>query len=44
VAADVWHIWPSATQRPARQQPFPWQVEPSQHGSPGPPQTLQTEL
>lgn len=42
--AEVWHICPSATQRPARQQPLLSQLEPSQHGSPGPPHTLQTEL
>lgn len=35
-------VSPPATQRPAKQQPPPLQVEPSQQISPGPPHTAQT--
>jgi hypothetical protein len=44
VDADVWQVWPSPTQRPARQQPLPAHDEPSQHGSPGSPHTVHTAL
>jgi hypothetical protein len=41
---DAWQICPSPKQRPARQHPLPSHVLPSQHGSPGPPHTLQIPL
>ena len=37
----LWQVWPAPTQRPPRQHPPPPHVEPSQHTSPGPPQTTQ---
>ena len=44
VKVPLWQVWPAPTQRPARQQPPPPQVEPSQQGSPGWPHTRQVEF
>jgi hypothetical protein len=44
LAAVVWQAWLSPTQRPAKQQPLPAQLEPSQQGCPGCPHAVQTEL
>jgi hypothetical protein len=44
LAAVVVQAWASPTQRPAKQQLFPAQDEPSQHGCPGWPHAVQTEV